>query len=184
MTSERMISRLREGEIVYRAGYSMVHKQKELTYHDGLNGCHPEKVIWMCTHTHDLRNNGDFGPFDSKDLRQLFQINGCSLANAINSITQPRHTQISELFVEEWFAKLVGKEGYVFNNCLSHAPRFVLGQFHNRRKQAFRQQLDSNDCVKLNVCHNKTGALMKHTCVYGFQLADDVQSDLREVVLQ
>lgn len=72
MTSERMISRLREGEIVWnihtKKGSVFKKGYEWLPYRDRLHRGHPEQVIGMWAHTHHFGNNGDFCPLNTEDI--------------------------------------------------------------------------------------------------------------------
>ena len=61
------------------------------TYCYGLDSGHSEQIIRMLPHSHDLRNYGNFRPFNTKDFCKLFQVHGGSLSYAENRISKPRH---------------------------------------------------------------------------------------------
>lgn len=63
----------------------------------------------MLAHAHYFRYNGDLGPFDTEDLRELFQVYGGCFSDTVDSVAEPRHTQVSKLFIEEGFSELIGK---------------------------------------------------------------------------
>lgn len=70
----------------------------------------------MLTHRHDLGDNILAGPLNTKNLGQLFEIGGCSLSNRKDRITEPAHTQGTELLIEELDTKLTSKERNVFDD--------------------------------------------------------------------
>ena len=78
-------------------------------YPNSLNSGHPIKVVWMRSHGNYLGHNLRPGPLHTEYLRQFFEIDRRSLPNAVYRISQPRHAQARELFVEEVLAKLRGQ---------------------------------------------------------------------------
>ena len=91
-------------------------------YPNGLNSGHPIKVIWMRPHGNYLGHNLRPGPLHTEYLRQFFEIDCRGLPNTVYRISQPRHAQARQLFVEEVLAKLRGQQRNVFNNSLSYSP--------------------------------------------------------------
>lgn len=63
----------------------------------------------MRSHSYHLGHNLRSSPLYTEYLRQLLQINGCSLPNAVYSVPQPGHAQARELLIEEVFAQLRGQ---------------------------------------------------------------------------
>lgn len=49
----------------------------------------------MLAHTHNLWNDCSTRPFNTKDIRQIFQVDRSGLTNAVYRIAQPRHTEIT-----------------------------------------------------------------------------------------
>ena len=92
------------------------------TYRDRLHGGHSVEVIWMLPHTHDLRHNLHLRPINAKDVRQFLEVNGCRFAYTKDRIAQPRHAQVSELFIEERLAELCCEKGDILYDSLSDAP--------------------------------------------------------------
>jgi hypothetical protein len=58
----------------------------------------------------------------------------------------------------------------------------VLGKLDNGRKEGLRKELDTNDYSTLALQFGKCSN--KHTIVDRLELRDDVESDIRELVLQ
>jgi hypothetical protein len=67
------------------------------------------------------------------------------LTDREDGVTEPAHTEIAELLIEELNTKLAGEKGNVFNDSEAHAPLLVLGQLDNSRKEGLRKKVDADD---------------------------------------
>lgn len=105
-------------------------------------------------------------PLDTKDLCELLEILRAGLTNAEDRVAQPRHAQTAEFLVEELDAELRSQKRDVLNDGQSNAPLLIFCKLHDGRKKRLRQKLDANNIVDL------------------LQLGDDIQSDIREIVLE
>jgi len=76
----------------------------------------------MLRHSYHLRHDRNPGPFNTKRFCELPEIDGSRFPDAINGISQPRHTQGAQLIVKELLPELSCKEWHVLDNSLSHAP--------------------------------------------------------------
>ena len=99
----------------------------------------------MLAHCHDLGNDCLVGPFDTEHLRELLQVLGRSLADGENGVTEPAHTQATELLVEELDAELRGKKGNVFDDSETDTPLLVLGELDNGGEEGLGEKLNAND---------------------------------------
>ena len=77
-------------------------------HRDSLHGRHAEQVRGVLSHTDNLRYNLDLCPLDAKHFRQFLQIDSCRFPDAVHVVTQPRHAQVTQLFIEEILAQLGG----------------------------------------------------------------------------
>jgi hypothetical protein len=89
-------------------------------------------------HIHDLWDNRLFCPFNTKHIRQLFQVYRRSFSDGENGIAKPCHTQGTQLIVKELNAELGSDEGNVFDDGLSDSPLLVLREFHDGGKDGLR----------------------------------------------
>lgn len=106
------------------------------------------------------------GPLHAKDLCQFAQVDRCGFSDAEDGICQPGHAEVSKFLVEERDSELGCQEWDVLDDSLAHAPLLVLCELHDGRKERLAEQLDPNHPVDL------------------LQLADNVEPDFRELVLQ
>ncbi len=104
-------------------------------YRDSKTSGHAVQVIRMLAHRHDFRDNGLICPLDSENLCQFLQVLGGSFSNREHGITQPAHTQGTELFIKELYAQLTSKKRDVFDYSKSNAPLLVFSELNNRRKE-------------------------------------------------
>ena len=79
----------------------------------------------MLPHGHNLRDDGALGPFDSEDFCKLPQILSGSLSNREDSVTEPAHAQIAELFVEKFDTELTSEKRDVLDDSKADSPLFV-----------------------------------------------------------
>jgi len=142
----------------------------------------------VLAHLDDLRQDGPLGPIDAKDVGQLFQIDRGRFSNAKHGIAQPGHAQAPELFVEKLHAELRSEQGNVLDDGLTDTPLLVLGELHDGGQEGGREFLDADDCAargrvisRARSCRGWRGSL---TVVDHLELADQVQPDLRKLVLQ
>ena len=93
-----------------------------VTDRDSKAGSHPVQIVGVGSHSHDLGDDGLAGPFDSKHLRQLLEVDSGSFPDAVYVVSQPGHAKVSKLFIEEGFSELGREEGYIFDDSLTHTP--------------------------------------------------------------
>jgi len=79
------------------------------------------------THLHHFGDNSLLRPFDSKHFCQLPQVDRCGFSDREHRVSQPSHTEVRELIVEELNAELFREERNVFDDRLSDSPLFVFG---------------------------------------------------------
>ena len=136
------------------------------TYRDSKTSRHPIKVIRMLCHRGDLRHDRAARPFHPKNLGQFLQVLRARLADTKHRIAEPGHAERAQLVIEELHAQLRRQERDVLDDGQSHAPLFVLRELYDGWQEGLRQKLDSDDVVDL------------------FELGDDVEAHVREVVLE
>jgi hypothetical protein len=88
----------------------------------------------MLTHTHDLGDNLNLRPIDTKDFRQFLEVDGCRFTYTEDRVTQPRHAQIPELFVEERFAELSSASSMIAGRRLSDRSSISMTNNSNVRE--------------------------------------------------
>jgi hypothetical protein len=62
------------------------------------------KVIGMVAHRQHFGDDRGLGPFCTKHFGELTQVDGSGLPDRENTVAQPRHTQVAQLFVEKLYA--------------------------------------------------------------------------------
>lgn len=80
----------------------------------------------MRPHVHNLGNDCLIRPLDAKYFSQLLEILGAGLANAENSVSEPRHAQVGQLLVEELDTKLGREQWDMLNDGKTDTPLLVL----------------------------------------------------------
>ena len=140
--------------------------EDEDAYRNSEAGRHSVKVVGVFGHGGDLGHDCGAGPFDSKDFGELLEVLRAGLTDAEHSIAEPRHAQTAELLVEELHAQLRCQQWNILNDRQTDTPLLVFCQLDNGRQERLREELDSNNVVDL------------------FQLGDDVEANIREVVLE
>lgn len=117
------------------------------THGDSKDGSHSVEVVCMSPHLHNLRQDRSLCPIHSKHIRQLLQIDRRRFSNTKDRVSQPSHTEASELFVKEPDSELGGEEGNVFDDGLTDSPLFILGELHDGGEEGVRKFVDTNDCT-------------------------------------
>jgi hypothetical protein len=136
----------------------------------------------VLAHGHDLGDNRLVGPLNTENLGELLQVLCRGLTDRENGVAQPAHAQAAELLIEELDAKLRGKKRDVFDDGQTNAPLLVFRKLNNSGEEGLRKKLDANDYLTL--ADNPYLIGLKHTIVNRLKLRDDVQSDIRELVLE
>jgi hypothetical protein len=137
----------------------------------------------VLTHGHDLRYDGLVCPFDAKYLGKLLQILSGGFADGEDGVAKPAHAETAELLVEKLHAKLRGEKRNVFDNGQPYTPLLVLGELDDSRKKRLREQFNANDYLVL-VFVGLTRDRQRNTIVDKLELGDDIQSNIRELVLE
>ena len=60
----------------------------------------------MLAHYHDLRDYGIAGPIHPEDFGQLLQILSRSFSYREDGVSEPAHTEVTELLIEKVYAEL------------------------------------------------------------------------------
>jgi len=168
-------------------GHANKSSQMICTHSDGEHSRHPVQVVRVLAHLDDLRQNRSLGPIDTENVGQLFQVDGGRLSYAEDGISQPGHTEASELFVKELHSQLGREQGDVFDDGLTNSPLLVFGELHDGGQESSGELLNSDDCRvkrKFKPRTNDKLPMSQLTIVDHLELADEVQSDLGELVLQ
>ena len=135
-----------------------------------------------------MRQDRSLGPIDTKDIGQLFQVDGSRLSYAKDGVSQPGHAETSKFLVKELHSKLRSEQGDVLDDGLTNSPLLVLGELHDGGQKSGRKLLNSNDCEVVasdQLVHERSAqGLAELTIVDHLKLADEVQPDLGEFVLQ
>lgn len=76
----------------------------------------------MLTHAHNLGNDGNLGPLNTKNFSQFLEVYCSSFAYAEYGVPQPGHAQVPELLVEKWFPQLRCEKRNVLDNRLPNTP--------------------------------------------------------------
>lgn len=76
----------------------------------------------MFCHSDNLRYDRNPGPLNTERFGELLEIDSGRLPDAINGISQPRHTQGTQLLVKELLPELRCKKRHVLDNGLSYTP--------------------------------------------------------------
>jgi hypothetical protein len=141
----------------------------------------------MFAHLDDLRQDRSLGPIDTENVGQLFQVDGSRLSYAENGISQPGHAEAAEFFVKELHSELGCEQGDVFDDGLTNSPLLVFGELHDGGQESSRELLNSDDCEGRGNDESRTNVELLTcglTIVDHLELADKVQPDLGELVLQ
>ena len=85
----------------------------------------------MCSHRHNLGNDGFVCPLDSKDFCKLFEIMCSSLTNREDSISQPPHAESCQLLIKKLDTKLASQKRNVFDDGQSNAPLLIFCKLNN-----------------------------------------------------
>src|SRR5690606_12634878 len=101
--------------------------------------CHPVEVIGMCTHRHNLGNDGLARPFNTKYFSELLEVLRCRLADGEDGVAEPSHAQLTELIIEKLDAELASKQWHVADDREPYAPLLVLGKLDDGRQKGLGQ---------------------------------------------
>jgi len=137
----------------------------------------------MTGHRDHFGNNSSPRPLDTEDLDQLLQVNGGGLSNREYDIPKPRHAEVAELLVEELFPKLGSEQGNIFDDRLPDTPLLIRCKLNDCREKGLREEFNADYCSPLGfaIASEREST---HTIVHELKFADDVQPDIREVVLE
>lgn len=131
----------------------------------------------------------------------------CSIKLTV--INEPGHAQAVKFLVKEFDAQLTSQQWHVLNDGQTHTPLWVLGQLDDSRQQALWQLLDTNHLPTYRCIYTHMATLFHFSCIIGttsehqsftlkptlqfncctnlvdaVQIRDDVQANLRALVLQ
>lgn len=98
----------------------------------------------MCSHRHNLGDDGFVRPLHTEDLCKLLEVVGCRLADREYGVTQPAHAQSSKLFVEEPNTQLACQERDVFDDGQANTPLLVLRKLDYSGEKGLGEELNSN----------------------------------------
>lgn len=133
---------------------------------DGPGHRHAVKVVLALDEREHLRDDVLLGPLGAELLGEAAQVVGGGLADAVHLVAEPAEAELPELLVKELHPELRRQQRNVLDDREAHAPVAVLRELDDRRQERLRQQVDADHRVDL------------------VELADDVQADLGELVLE
>lgn len=145
------------------AGLRTDHRRESL---DGAGHRHAVQVVLALDQREHLRDDVLLRPLGAELLGEAAEVVRCRLADRVHLVPEPGQAQLPELVVEELHAQLAREERDVLDDGEADAPVAVLCELDDRREERLRQEVHSDDGVHL------------------VELGDDVQADLRELVLE
>jgi len=80
----------------------------------------------VIAHGHHLGDNGLTRPIDTKDLCKLLQIVCRCLTDGEDSVTEPAHTEGTQLLIEELDTQLARQQRDVLDDGQANTPLLVL----------------------------------------------------------
>ena len=98
----------------------------------------------MGAHGKNLGDDGPARPLDAEDLGQLLEVDGRSLSDGEDIVSEPAHAEVSELVVKELDAELGREQRDVLDDRLSHSPLLVLGKVDDRREERLGEEIDAD----------------------------------------
>lgn len=105
----------------------------------------------MIAHSHHLGDDRLTCPLNPENFGQFFKIVGRCLADGEHRITEPSHTQGTELLVEELNSELACQQRDILDDGQANPPLFVLGELNDGWEERLREKVDTNDYLKLVV---------------------------------
>lgn len=114
---------------------------------DGKYSGHPVQVVLVVAHLQNFWYNGRLGPLDTKDIRQLFEVNCSSFPDRKHGIAQPRHAERPELVVKELDTELLSEKRDIFDDSLTDSPLLILGKSHDGGEERLRETVDTNNII-------------------------------------
>lgn len=141
-------------------------KRGEDTNDDGKEGGHPVEVVVVGVEVEDLGDDGSTSPLRTKELDDALDGGGGSLTDGEDGVSEPAHAEVAELVIKELASELLGKKRDVLDDGETHAPLAIEGELDDGRQEGLGEELDADELVDV------------------VELGDDVETDLRKVVLE
>jgi hypothetical protein len=79
----------------------------------------------VLSHGHNLRDDRALSPFYSENFCELSQILSGSFSDREDSVPEPAHAQVAELFVEKLDTQLTSEKRDVLDDSKPNSPLFV-----------------------------------------------------------